>query len=58
MDTAKAIANALGISLGKLIAEAERMQNRQIIFNFVRVFRVVRGLNPIFCCAKNRFYLA
>ena len=29
LDTAKAIANALGISLGKLIAEAERMQNRR-----------------------------
>jgi transcriptional regulator with XRE-family HTH domain len=29
LDTAKAIANALGISLGKLIAEAERAQNRR-----------------------------
>ena len=29
LDTAKAIANALEISLGKLIAEAERAQNRR-----------------------------
>ena len=29
LDTAKAIANALGVSLGKLIAEAERTQNRR-----------------------------
>ena len=29
LDTAKAIANALGISLGKLIVEAERAQNRR-----------------------------
>ena len=29
LDTAKAIANALGISLGKLITEAERLQKRQ-----------------------------
>jgi len=29
LDTAKAIARALGFSLGKLIAEAERMQNRR-----------------------------
>jgi len=28
LDTAKAIADALGFSLGKLIAEAERIQNR------------------------------
>jgi transcriptional regulator with XRE-family HTH domain len=29
LDTAKAIADALGLSLGKLIVEAERMQKRQ-----------------------------
>jgi transcriptional regulator with XRE-family HTH domain len=29
LDTAKAIARALGISLGKLIAEAERTQHRR-----------------------------
>ena len=29
LDTAKAIASVLGISLGKLIAEAERTQNRR-----------------------------
>ena len=29
LDTAKAIASALGFSLGKLIAEAERTQHRQ-----------------------------
>jgi len=28
-STAKAIADALGFSLGKLITEAERMQNRR-----------------------------
>jgi transcriptional regulator with XRE-family HTH domain len=29
LDTAKAIANALGLSLGKLITEAEQMQTRR-----------------------------
>lgn len=29
LDTAKAIANALGLSLGKMITEAERMQTRK-----------------------------
>lgn len=29
LDTAKAIANALGIPLGKLIVEAEQMQKRR-----------------------------
>jgi len=29
LDTAKAIANALGLPLGKMIAEAERLQTRR-----------------------------
>jgi transcriptional regulator with XRE-family HTH domain len=29
LDTAKAIANALGLSLGKMISEAERMQKQR-----------------------------
>ena len=29
LDTAKAIANALGVSLGKMITEAERMHKRR-----------------------------